>query len=112
MATKLPFTGNFRVTSIYGQRGNLWSSGTHQGIDLVGITNQKVYSICEGIIEKAGYENGGFGNYVRIKENGTENRIYLAHLEKIYKNWATSNIHNNCRLNGSNRKHNRSTHSC
>ena len=84
MATKLPFTGNFRVTSIYGQRGNLWSSGTHQGIDLVGITNQKVYSICEGIIERAGYENGGFGNYVRIKEKGTENRIYLAHLEKIY----------------------------
>ena len=58
MATKLPFTGNFRVTSIYGQRGNLWSSGMHQGIDLVGITNPKVYSICEGTIERAGYDNG------------------------------------------------------
>ena len=84
MATKLPFTGDFRITSTYGQKGNLWSTGIHQGIDLVGITSQYVYSICEGVIERAGYDNGGFGNYVRIKENGTENRIYLAHLEKIY----------------------------
>ena len=84
MATKLPFTGDFRITSTYGQKGNLWSSGIHQGIDLVGITNKKVYSICEGTIERAGYDKAGFGNYVRIKEKGTENRIYLAHLEKIY----------------------------
>lgn len=84
MATKLPFTGDFKITSIYGQSGRLWSSGRHQGIDLVGITNTKVYSICIGVVERTGYENGGFGNYVRIKEDGTENRIYLAHLDKIY----------------------------
>lgn len=59
-------------------------SGIHQGIDLVGDTNHKVYSICNGIVERAGYDKTGFGNYVRIKENGTENRIYLAHLSKIY----------------------------
>ena len=53
-------------------------------MDLVGITNKKVYSICNGVIERAGYDKGGFGNYVRIKEDETENRIYLAHLEKIY----------------------------
>jgi len=84
MATKLPFTGDFKITSIYGQKGNLWASGMHQGIDLVGITSTKVYSICTGVVERTGYENGGFGNYVRIKEDGTENRIYLAHLDKIY----------------------------
>lgn len=84
MATKICFTGEFKVTCIYGQKGNLWANGIHQGMDLVGITNKKVYSICNGIVERAGYDNGGFGNYVRIKENGTENRIYLAHLEKIY----------------------------
>lgn len=82
--TKLPFTGNFRVTCIYGKKGSSWASGVHQGIDLVGITNKKVYSICNGVIERAGYDKGGFGNYVRIKEDGTENRIYLAHLDKIY----------------------------
>lgn len=84
MATKLPFSGNFKVTCIYGKKGSAWASGVHQGIDLVGITNKKVYAICNGVIERAGYDNGGFGNYVRIKEDGTENRIYLAHLSKIY----------------------------
>lgn len=84
MATKLPFSGNFRVTCIYGKKGTAWASGVHQGIDLVGATNKNVYSICNGVVERAGYDNGGFGNYVRIKEDGTENRIYLAHLDKIY----------------------------
>lgn len=84
MATKIPFTGNFKVTCEYGRKGTAWASGMHQGIDLVGITNKKVYSICNGVVERAGYDKGGFGNYVRIKEDGTENRIYLAHLEKIY----------------------------
>ena len=84
MATKICFTGVFKVTCEYGRKGNLWASGIHSGTDLVGITSTKVYSICNGIVERAGYDNGGFGNYVRIKENGTENRIYLAHLSKIY----------------------------
>lgn len=84
MATKICFTGQFRVTSVYGSKGSLWKSGSHGGIDLVGITSEKVYSICNGIVERAGYDNGGFGNYVRIKENNSENRIYLAHLSKIY----------------------------
>lgn len=84
MATKIPFTGIFKETCEYGRRGNLWKSGMHGGTDLVGITSEKVYSICNGVVERAGYDKGGFGNYVRIKENGTENRIYLAHLSKIY----------------------------
>lgn len=84
MATKIPFTGKFRETCEYGRKGRLWKSGMHGGTDLVGITSEKVYSICNGIVERAGYDKTGFGNYVRIKENGTENRIYLAHLSKIY----------------------------
>lgn len=84
MATKLPFSGKFKVTCIYGKKGSVWASGVHQGIDLVGITNKKVYAICNGVVERAGYDKSGFGNYVRIKEDGTENRIYLAHLSKIY----------------------------
>lgn len=84
MATKICFTGNFKVTCEYGRKGTAWKSGVHQGLDLVGLTNKKVYSICNGVVERAGYDKGGFGNYVRIKEGGTENRIYLAHLDKIY----------------------------
>lgn len=84
MATKICFTGKFKETCEYGRKGNLWKSGYHGGTDLVGLDSEKVYSICNGIVERAGYDNGGFGNYVRIKEDGTENRIYLAHLSKIY----------------------------
>lgn len=84
MATKICFTGKFKETCEYGRKGNLWKSGYHGGTDLVGLDSEKVYSICNGTVERAGYDNGGFGNYVRIKEDGTENRIYLAHLSKIY----------------------------
>lgn len=84
MATKICFTGKFKETCEYGRKGDLWKSGYHGGTDLVGLDSDKVYSICNGVVERAGYDSGGFGNYVRIKENNTENRIYLAHLSKIY----------------------------
>ena len=81
--TRIPFTGKFKVTCVYLAQGNLWRNGYHQGIDLVGITNKNVYSICNGIVERAGWDAGGFGNYVRIKEDGTENRMYFAHLKQV-----------------------------
>lgn len=84
MATKICFTGKFKETCEYGRKGDLWKSGYHGGTDLVGLDSDKVYSICNGVVERAGYDSGGFGNYVRIKENNSENRIYLAHLSKIY----------------------------
>ena len=84
MATKICFTGRFKETCEYGRKGNLWKSGYHGGTDLVGLDSEKVYSVCNGVVERAGYDNGGFGNYVRIKEDNSENRIYLAHLSKIY----------------------------
>ena len=84
MSTKICFTGKFKLTCEYGRKGTAWKSGVHGGTDLVGIDSEKVYSICNGIVERAGYDKGGFGNYVRIKEDGSENRIYLAHLSKIY----------------------------
>lgn len=84
MSTKICFTGKFKLTCEYGRKGTAWKSGVHGGTDLVGIDSDKVYSICNGVVERAGYDKGGFGNYVRIKEDGSENRIYLAHLAKIY----------------------------
>lgn len=89
MITKLPFNGNFRVTCEYGRKGTLWGSGVHGGIDLVGDTDKNVYSICNGTVVYAGWENAnntkqGFGKYVKIQEEGTNRYIYLAHLDKIY----------------------------
>lgn len=84
MPTKICFTGKFKLTCEYGRKGTAWKSGYHGGTDLVGLDSDKVYSVCNGVVERAGYDPSGFGNYVRIKEDGTENRIYLAHLAKIY----------------------------
>ena len=86
--TKLPFTGKFNVTCEYGRKGTLWSSGIHGGIDLVG-NDKRVYSICNGTVTYAGWENAkntkqGFGKYVKIRETGTNRDIYLAHLDKVY----------------------------
>lgn len=87
--TKLPFTGKFRITCEYGRKGTLWKSGIHGGIDMVGVDSTKVYSICNGTVVYAGWENAkntkqGFGKYVKIQEEGTNRFIYLAHLDKVY----------------------------
>lgn len=86
--TRLPFTGKFDITCEYGRKGTLWASGVHGGIDMVG-RNKNVYSICNGTVVYAGWENAnntkqGFGKYVKIQETGTNRYIYLAHLDKVY----------------------------
>ncbi|MEG0873536.1 MAG: M23 family metallopeptidase [Clostridia bacterium] len=83
--THLPFNGIFKVTWTYGA---IWSgAGTrdskHHGIDLVGITSKDVYSTCKGVVEFAGYDKTGFGNYVKIVEDTTGLAHFFAHLESI-----------------------------
>ena len=56
--SRLCFRGEFKITCKYLQKGNLWKSGFHQGIDLVGMTNKKLYSICYGIVTTTGYDKG------------------------------------------------------
>lgn len=85
--TKLPFTGKFKITCEYGRKGNLWAAGIHGGIDMVGITSTKVYSICSGTVVYAGWESAanhkkGFGKYVKIQST-TGEFVYLAHLDKV-----------------------------
>ena len=75
-------SGDFKVTCIFGKKGDAWANGVHQGIDLVGISNKKVYSISNGIIERAGFDNSGFGNYVRIDHGSTYLSIY-GHLSSL-----------------------------
>ena len=78
--TNLPFSGEFRVTCIYGKKGNLWTSGYHKGIDLV-CSNRKIYSTCDGIVRSVGWDQNGLGRYVRIQENID----YVMYLQALYK---------------------------
>lgn len=89
--TKLPFEGRIKITYPYGIKDNNYSSGYHQGIDMVGLDNINVYAIGNGIVSYVGWENTsnikqGFGKYVSvkydIKDSGFK-KIFFAHLNNI-----------------------------
>jgi murein DD-endopeptidase MepM/ murein hydrolase activator NlpD len=76
-----PYKSKFKVTQEY--KGIL-----HDGLDLVGLSDKIIYSTVDGVVERAGWENSankkqGFGLYVRIKQNGTNDRYYFGHLSKL-----------------------------
>ena len=75
-----PYMGKFRVSQQF--------KSTHDGLDLVGIDSKEIHSTVNGIVERAGWENPanqnqGFGLYVRIKKDGTNERYYFGHLSKV-----------------------------
>ena len=75
-----PYMGKFRVSQQF--------KSTHDGLDLVGIDSKEIHSTVNGIVERAGWENPanqnqGFGLYVRIRKDGTNERYYFGHLSKV-----------------------------
>lgn len=83
--THLPLDGEFKVTWKYGAtwNGAGTSDNKHHGIDLIG--SDEIYSTCEGKVEYAGFDKGGFGNYVKIVDNSGLSH-YFAHLAEIKVN--------------------------
>ena len=77
--TNLPISGPFNVTAIYGQTGPYWKDG-HKGIDLV-CANLDIYSTCNGTVNAIGFDAGGWGQYVKIKDATGRFHIF-AHLVK------------------------------
>ena len=76
-----PYKGKFIVTQQY-------KGSAHDGLDIVGIDSKNIYSTVDGKVEYAGWEsvinhNKGFGRYVRIKKNGSQDRYYFGHLSSI-----------------------------
>jgi murein DD-endopeptidase MepM/ murein hydrolase activator NlpD len=53
------------LTSGFGQR---WGR-PHRGIDVANGTGTPIYASADGVIEKAGWNNGGYGNVVDIRHN-------------------------------------------
>jgi len=75
-----PYMGKFRVSQCF--------SSSHDGLDLVGIDSKEIHSTVNGTVERAGWENilnhkQGFGLYVRIKKDGTNERYYFGHLSEV-----------------------------
>lgn len=76
-----PYMGKFRVSQQY-------KGDTHDGLDLVGIDSKEIHSTVNGEVVHAGWENPdnhtqGFGQYVKIRQNGTNDYYYFGHLSEI-----------------------------
>ena len=76
-----PYKGKFKVTQEF-------KGTTHDGMDLVGIDSKVIHSTVDGMVSYAGWENKynqsqGFGMYVSIIKDGTNQKYYFGHLSKI-----------------------------
>lgn len=77
-----PYYMKFKVTQRY-------ISGTHDGLDLVGLDSKDIHSTVKGKVLYAGWENEsnpkqGFGKYVKIQKDNSDMVFYFAHLSEIY----------------------------
>ena len=71
-------------TSGYGVRSDPFrgAAAMHAGIDLAGPIGTPIYATADGVVSDAGYNNGGYGNLVKINHGrGIETRY--GHLSAI-----------------------------
>lgn len=76
---QLPFKKGYVITSAFGVRR---STGTHKGVDLVGV-NKHIYPINNGTVVTKSYDSGGYGNYVIIDHGNGYWSLY-GHMKKVY----------------------------
>ena len=81
---KTPINGA-RISSGYGMRRHpvLGYSKMHKGLDFAAPRGTPVYAAGDGVIDYAA-RRGSYGNYVKIKHNGTYSTAY-AHLHRFAK---------------------------
>ena len=69
-----PVPGFYNITSYYGQR---WGR-LHGGIDIAsaGIEGKPIIAVADGVVLAAGYNTGGFGNWVMINHGTYKGKQY------------------------------------
>ena len=83
----MPVVGSYQLSARFGQRGYMWSSGWHTGIDFVVPTGTPVQSASAGTIIHAGWA-GPYGNRIEI-ETGDGFLVTYNHMSHIYKTSGT-----------------------
>ncbi|MBA4407270.1 peptidase M23 [bacterium] len=81
-----PIKFRYRITSRYSSNRYhpiLHRNKAHLGTDYAAAFGTEIQSTASGIVTETGY-NGGNGNYVKIKHNGTYTTQYL-HMSRIAK---------------------------
>ncbi|WP_337019999.1 M23 family metallopeptidase [Oceanobacillus massiliensis] len=66
---------------ISSQLGERWGK-THKGIDIARPSSKDIRAADNGVVESAGYTNGGYGNKIVINHNNGMKTVY-AHLDSI-----------------------------
>lgn len=72
-----PAVGGY-ISSHLGER---WGK-MHKGIDIARPSNRNILAADNGVVESAGYNNGGYGNKIVINHNNGMKTVY-AHLSSI-----------------------------
>lgn len=72
------------VTSEFGGRADPFTNApaTHQGIDIAINSGTDVLAAMSGTVTEVGYEENGYGNFVKIRHSGGFDTLY-AHCSKI-----------------------------
>lgn len=78
--TKLPVSGNFKITCEFNKKGSTWKAGRHTGVDIV--SNDKiVYGTGRGVVTQTGYDKS-YGKFVVVKINDFFH--WFCHLSRVY----------------------------
>lgn len=78
--SELPTT-NYRLSARFGQRGRLWSSGRHTGLDFAASRGTRVAAVADGKVVYSGWA-GAYGKAVIVKHASGKRSLY-AHLARI-----------------------------
>lgn len=73
-----PLSVQGTITSRFGTRTDPISgvTKTHGGTDIAAATGTPILAAADGVVEIAGYNEGGYGFYVKIRHNATYETLY------------------------------------
>jgi murein DD-endopeptidase MepM/ murein hydrolase activator NlpD len=77
----VPIEGNYQLSARYGQRGNIWATGWHTGLDFRAKSGATVFAAANGTIISAGW-GGAYGYRIEI-DHGNGYVTSYNHLSKI-----------------------------
>ncbi len=75
----LPLKGSYTLSSQFGPR---WGR-VHWGVDLAAAQGTPIYAVHDGVVQYAGYESAGYGNFAQI-DHGEGVDIWYAHMTERY----------------------------
>ena len=77
----VPIQANYTLSARYGQRGGIWSSGYHTGLDFRVKSGTSVVAAANGTVVSSGW-GGAYGNRIEV-DHGNGYITTYSHLSKI-----------------------------